>query len=69
MFVPIQGTDGRYLINAKGEVYSIIRGGRILKQYKDREHYSSVTLMVNGTKKCYSVNKLIRLYFGGANNG
>lgn len=58
----IEGFDGKYLVNSKGEIYSTLRN-RFVKQRVTEKGYKRVTLTTNGVKKDFLVHRLVASAF------
>ena len=67
-FSDIQGYEGFYKINRKGEVLSV-RSGKLLKAGKNKQGYMNVALSKNGESKVHKVHRLVaRTFISNPNN-
>ena len=61
-FVDIQGYEGLYKVNTKGEVLSV-KSGKLLKAGRNLQGYMNVALAKNGKSKTYKVHRLVAIAF------
>ena len=59
---PVKDYEDYYLISNYGELY-IKKKKRLVKEYKDKQGYTKITLYKNGTRKCTQIHRLVAQHF------
>lgn len=62
IFKEIDFTEGRYMINENGDIYSNL-SDKILKPYLNNKGYKCIVLRINGQSKKYLIHRLVAMTF------